>query len=64
MVIEDDDRDLGPDERDYDLSEEHGYTWEPRRRDWPVPLPVLAVISVLVIIALVVPALIIVLQND
>jgi hypothetical protein len=55
---EEDEEEFGPGDPDYDLSEQHGYMWEePKRRDWPVPLPVLLVVSVLVVIALVLPSL-------
>jgi hypothetical protein len=51
------DDEFGPGDPDYDLSEQHGYMWEPKRRDWPVPMPVLLVVSAAVIMALVVPSL-------
>jgi len=54
---QDEEEEFGPGDPDYDLSEQHGYMWEPKRRDWPVPLPVLLVVSVLVVIALVLPSL-------
>ena len=44
-------RDLGPGDADYDLSEEHGYMWEPKRAHWPVPPGLLLAISVLVVVA-------------
>jgi hypothetical protein len=31
-----DEEEFGPGDPDYDLSEQHGYTWEPQRRDWRV----------------------------
>lgn len=54
---------IGPDDPDYDLSEAHGYTWEPARENWPVPRWLLAVVSILVVLALVVPGVIFFLQH-
>lgn len=53
---------FGPGDPDYDLSEQHGYTWEPRRRDWPVPRRLLLVVSIIVIIAMVLPSVLLVLR--
>lgn len=61
-IEDDEERDLGPGEEDYDLSEEHGYMWEPKRANWPVPPAVLAVVSVIVVLALVLPSILIVWQ--
>ncbi len=55
------DEEIQPGDADYDLSEAHGYTWEPRREHWPVPPWLLLVISALVVIALVTPSVIIIL---
>jgi hypothetical protein len=60
---DDEEDDLGPGDADYDLSEEHGYSWEPRREHWPVPPLVIALVSILVVIALVAPGLFIVLRE-
>jgi hypothetical protein len=59
---DDDEDELGPGDADYDLSEEYGYSWDPRREHWPVPPWLLAVISLLVIVALVLPAVLLVLR--
>ena len=61
---EEEERDLGPGDADYDLSEEHGYTWEPKREHWPVPPWALIAISLLVVLALVLPSLLIVLRYN
>jgi hypothetical protein len=61
---EDDEDRLLPDERDYDLSEDHGYMWEPKRREWPLPSWAMIVVSLLVVAGLVAPALILVLRNS
>jgi hypothetical protein len=58
----DEDEEFGPGDPDYDLSEQHGYMWDPQRRDWPVPSPALIVVSVLVIVALVLPSVLLVLR--
>ena len=63
-AYEEEDDEFGPDSPDYDLSEEHGYSWEPKRTHWPVPPGVLLVVSVLVVIALVLPTVVIVMQSD
>jgi hypothetical protein len=54
---DDEEEEFGPGDPDYDLSEQHGYMWEPKRRDWPIPLPVMIAVTVLVILALVLPSL-------
>jgi hypothetical protein len=56
--------DLGPDERDYDLSEEHGYMWEPKRREWPLPSWAMIAVSLLIVAGLVAPAIILVMRNS
>jgi hypothetical protein len=53
---------FGPGDPDYDLSESHGYSWEPRREHWPVPPWLLIAISILVVIALVFPAIALILR--
>lgn len=60
---DDDEEDFVPGDPDYDLSEAHGYMWEPERAHWPVPPGILAVVSVIVVIALVLPTLLYVLAN-
>ncbi|HEY8173495.1 MAG TPA: hypothetical protein VIH21_10460 [Dehalococcoidia bacterium] len=59
---EQDEDEIAPGDADYDLSEAHGYRWEPEREHWPVAPWTIAVVSVLVIAALVLPAIIIVLR--
>jgi|AP12_2_1047962.scaffolds.fasta_scaffold202875_2 hypothetical protein len=51
--------DFGPDSPDYDLSEEHGYSWEPARMQ-VIPQWLLAGLSLLLAAALVFPAIYIV----
>ena len=46
---------FGPDSPDWDLSEEHGYLWYPKREHWPVPPWLMVIVSVIVIVALVLP---------
>ena len=53
----DDDEEFGPGDPDYDLSEQYGYGWEPRRDHWPVPPWLLIAVSILVIAALLLPTL-------
>ena len=60
---EDDDDEFGPGDPDYDLSEAHGYSeWEPASRHWPVPPWLLAVVSLIVAAALVLPSIFLVLR--
>ncbi len=59
----DDDQDeIRPGDPDYDLSEEHGYTWEPKRPGWP-PRWLIAAVTALVIAALILPAIILILNR-
>ena len=60
---EDGDDEITPDDPDYDLSEAHGYRWEPERAHWPVPPWLLVALSLLVIVALVLPGLLFVLRS-
>lgn len=63
---EDDIEELGPDHPDhpdYDLSEAHGYSWEPSREHWPVPPWLLVAVSLLVVAALVLPGIFFLLRN-
>ena len=53
---------IAPGDPDYDLSEGHGYLWYPERREWPVPRWVLAVVSVVIVVALVLPTIIFILR--
>jgi hypothetical protein len=50
---------FGPDSPDWDLSEEHGYLWDPKREHWPVPAWLLAIVSIIVILALVLPTVLV-----
>lgn len=59
---EEEEDEFGPDSPDYDLSEEHGYNWDPRRSDWPAPPWLLAIISALVILGLVLPGILLLLR--
>jgi len=55
---EDDGRDLDPDDPDYDLSEAAGYAgWEAPERQFPLPQWVIVAVSLLLILALLLPAL-------
>jgi hypothetical protein len=55
--LEDDDEIL-PDDPDYDLSEAAGYAgYEPKRGLWPPPPWLVAVVSILLLIAIVSPLL-------
>ena len=53
---------FGPGSLDYDLSEAHGYGWEPRRSHWP-PQWVIVAISLLLVVALLVPGLLLLLRS-
>jgi hypothetical protein len=57
-----DEEEITPDDPDWDLSEAHGYRWDPERPHWPVPPAVLAAVSVLVILALVLPGVLLILR--
>ena len=61
---EDDEEEIGPDHPDYDLSEAHGYTWEPTREHWPVPPWLLVAVSLLVVLGLVLPSILFLLRNS
>ncbi len=56
--LDDEEEEFGPGDPDYDLSEAHPYSWEPRRDNWPVPPWLLIAVSVVAIAALLVPTLI------
>jgi hypothetical protein len=62
-LSDDDGEEIGPDDPDYDLSEAHGYMWEPRRES-AIPPWVVVVVSLLVVAALIVPTLILIQQAD
>ncbi len=63
-AVDEEVEEIGPDDPDYDLSEAHGYTWEPAREHWPVPPWLLMAISLLVVAGLVLPGLIFLLRNS
>ena len=55
---------FGPDSPDYDLSEARGYGWEPERPSrWPPPQWLIVAISLLLVAALLVPAVLLVLRS-
>ncbi len=56
---EEEEDEFGPGSADWDLSEAHGYMWEPKRRHWPVPPWALIVVSLIVIVALLLPTLLV-----
>lgn len=59
-----DDEELGPGDTDYDLSEAHGYLWEPAHgHEGPIPPWLLTAVAVGVVLALVVPGVIFFLQH-
>jgi hypothetical protein len=58
-----DDDEFGPGSPDYDLSEARGYGGEPEHGFWPPPPWVFVVISVLIVIALLLPTLAIIGQR-
>jgi hypothetical protein len=51
------DEEIGPDDPDYDLSEAHGYTWEPKRKHWPVPPWLLVAVSLIAAASLLLPSI-------
>ena len=59
---DEEDDEFGPDSPDYDLSEEHGYLWYPKREHWPVPPWLIAVVAIVLVFALVLPSLVILLR--
>ena len=60
--VEDEDaEEFGPGSADYDLSEEHGYTWEPARIE-VIPRWLVVSLSLVLVAALIIPSIYIVLQ--
>ncbi len=59
-LVEDED-DLGPGSADFDLSEEHGYTWEPARIE-VIPRWLVVSLSLVLVAALIIPSIYIVLR--
>jgi hypothetical protein len=60
-AYEDDESEFKPGDPDYELSEAHGYLWDPPERDFP-PRWLLVALTVLVIAGLVVPTVILILR--
>jgi hypothetical protein len=56
---DDEEEEIRPGDPDYDLSEAHGYLWEPRHREWP-PRWLILGITLVVIVGLLLPALILI----
>lgn len=59
---DDGNEEIGPGDPDYDLSEAHSYLWEPEPRRGLLSPLVLALVSVVVIVALVLPGVLFVLR--
>ena len=58
---EEDVNDLGPGSADYDLSEEHGYRWEQEREGASViPQGVMLAVTLIVLVALVLPTILLI----
>lgn len=52
---------LVPDDPDYDLSEARGYGWEPPQPSWwPLPPWLIVTVSLVLVLALLLPALVII----
>jgi hypothetical protein len=60
---DEEDGEIAPGDPDYDLSEAHGYTWEPERR-WSFPPWLVAVISLILATALVLPTVLFILNHS
>jgi hypothetical protein len=50
---------FGPGSADYDLSEEHGYRWE-QERGRVIPQGVMVAVSIIVVVALVLPTILLI----
>jgi hypothetical protein len=59
---DEEEEEIQPGDPDYDLSESHGYMWEPKHREWP-PRWLIVAITIIVVIALIVPTLLIILRG-
>lgn len=57
---EEDQPEFGPGDPDYDLSEEHGYTWSERRESFLLKPWFIVAVSLLLVIALLLPALVVI----
>ena len=53
---------ISPGDPDYDLSEAHGYMWEPAHREWP-PRWLLVALTIVVIAGLLLPAMILIARS-
>ena len=60
---EDEEPPLRPGDADYDLSEEHGYRWEPRG-DPGLPAWAVVLVTALVVAALIVPSIVLILRYN
>jgi hypothetical protein len=56
------DDEIRPGDPDYDLSEAHGYLWEPAHREWP-PRWLIVGLTVLVIAGLILPTVIYIMRS-
>lgn len=59
---DDEEDEIQPGDPDYDLSEAHGYMWEPRHRDWP-PRWIIVGTTLIVLVALVLPTLLLIARS-
>ena len=59
---DEEEEDIGPGEADYDLSEEHGYMWEPARPGWP-PRWLIIAVTFVVVASLVLPAVLLIINR-
>jgi hypothetical protein len=58
------DEEIGPGDPDYDLSDAHGYSWEPEHGFWPPPGWAVAAVSLLLVVALVLPGILFILYRS
>lgn len=56
---EDVEEEFGPGSADYDLSEEHGYRWEPERESI-IPQGVMVTVSIILVLALILPTILLI----
>ncbi|MDP9238832.1 MAG: hypothetical protein M3P30_15770 [Chloroflexota bacterium] len=58
---DEEEEEIGPDDPDYDLSEARGYGWEPPQRPWwRLPPWLIVTVSLVLVLALLLPALVII----
>jgi hypothetical protein len=62
QIYEDDEDEIRPGDPDYELSEAHGYLWEPAHRDWP-PRWLIVGLTIVVIVALILPAILLIARS-